>query len=69
MNLWPFEHIFSSLFGQISAEKWGKKCSTGQRFIYTEVISYKIYIIRERGMLEKKSFNLDERDVIPCCIN
>ena len=27
------------------AKKWGKKCSTGQRFIFTEVISYKIYTL------------------------
>ena len=37
------------LFGRISADqakKWGKKCSTGQRFICTEVTSYKIHILR-----------------------
>ena len=26
-------------------KKWGKKCSTGQRFICTEVTSYKIHIL------------------------
>ena len=39
---------FSSLFGWIStdlAKKWGKMCSTGQRFICTEVTSYKIHDI------------------------
>ena len=40
--------LFSSLFGRIStdpAKKWGKKCSTGQGFIFTEVTSYKIYTL------------------------
>ena len=40
--------LFSSLFVQISADlekKWGQKCSTGQRFICTEVTSYKIHIL------------------------
>ena len=27
------------------AKKWGKKCSTGQRFIFTEVTSYKIHTL------------------------
>ena len=51
MNLWPVEHfflIFFSLFVQISTDpdkKWEKKCSTGQRFICTEVTSYKIHIL------------------------
>jgi hypothetical protein len=42
--------LFSSLFGRLSADpakKWGKKCSTGQRFICTEVTSYKIHILVE----------------------
>ena len=42
--------LFSSLFGRISADlakKWGKKCSTGQKFIFTEVTSFKIHILVE----------------------
>jgi hypothetical protein len=27
------------------AKKWGKKCSTGQRFIFTEVTSYQIHTL------------------------
>ena len=51
MNLWPVEHFFPHFLaglGLISADpakKWGKKCSTGQRFICTEVTSYKINIL------------------------
>ena len=30
-----------------SGKKWGKKCSNGQRFICTEVTSYKIHILVE----------------------
>ena len=41
MNLWPVEHFFSA----DPAKKWGKKCSTGQRYICTEVTSYKIHIL------------------------
>ena len=41
-------NTFDSLFFQISADlgkKWGQKGSTGQRFICTEVTSYKIHIL------------------------
>ena len=43
---WTSDHLntFSLLFFQISADlekKWGKKCSTGQKLISTEVTSYK----------------------------
>ena len=41
--------LFSSLFDWSHSKpvkKWGKKCSTGQRFICTEVTSYKIHILR-----------------------
>ena len=37
MNLWAVEHYFFSLWGTSSTTgttKWGKKCSTGQRFIF-----------------------------------
>ena len=40
--------LLSSIFFQISADlekNWGQKCSTGQRFICTEVTSYKIHIL------------------------
>ena len=40
--------LFSSLFFQISTDlekKWEPKSSTGQRFICTEVTSYKIHIL------------------------
>ena len=52
-----FLHLFSNLLKffvpvkncvQISADlekKWEQKCSTGQRFICTEVTSYKIHIL------------------------
>ena len=39
-------------FFQISADlekKWGQKCSTGQRFIFTKVTSYKIHILAGRS--------------------
>ena len=36
MNLWPVEHFFPHLFFQISAD---------QRFICTEVTSYKLHIL------------------------
>ena len=36
MNLWPVEHFFPHLFFKISAD---------QRFIRTEVTSYKIHIL------------------------
>ena len=41
MNLCPVEHFLSGLL----QTQWGKKCSTGQRFICTEVTSYKIHIL------------------------
>ena len=46
MNLWPVEHFFphflagSLLISADPAKKWGNNCSTGQRFICTEVTSY-----------------------------
>ena len=51
MNLWPVEHFFPCFFSRsalISTDlekKWGQKCSTGQRFICTEVTSYKIHTL------------------------
>ena len=51
MNLWPGEHFFphflagSVLISADPAKKWGKKWSPGQRFICTEVTSYKIHIL------------------------
>ena len=51
MNLWPVEHFFPHfltglLCTQIKpVKKWGKKCSTGQRFICTELTSYKIHTL------------------------
>ena len=38
MNFWSDEHSFPHFL-------WGQKCSTGQRFICTEVTSYKIHIL------------------------
>ena len=40
--------LFPSIFVQISADlekKWEQKCITGQRFICTEVTSFKIHIL------------------------
>ena len=48
MNLWPVEHFCPPFFFQISADlekNGGQKCSTGQRFIFTEVTFYKIHIL------------------------
>ena len=51
MNLWPVEHFFphflagSALISTDPAKKWGEKCSTGQRFIFTELTSYKIHTL------------------------
>ena len=51
MNLWPVEHFFPHFLTGLQCtrskpvKKWGKKCSTGQRFICTEVTSYKIHIL------------------------
>ena len=36
--------LFSSLCADLE-KKWGQKCSTGQRFICTQVTSYKIHIL------------------------
>ena len=47
LTSWTF---FSSLFDWLHSKpvkKWGKKCSTSQRFIGTEVTSYKIHILVE----------------------
>ena len=48
MNLWPVEHFCPSVFSR-SMLIWKKtgdqKCSTGQRFIFTEVTFYKIHIL------------------------
>ena len=41
MNLWLVEHFFF----QISTLIWEKKCSISQRFICTEVTSYKNHIL------------------------
>ena len=46
--------LLPSLFFQISADlekKWGQKCSTGQSFICTKVISYKIHILPSTNLL------------------
>ena len=51
MNLWPVEHFCPPFFSRsalISTDlekNGGQKCSTGQRFIFTEVTFYKIYIL------------------------
>ena len=45
-----------TLFFQISTDlekKWGQKCSTGQRFICTEVTSYKIHTLGKINYKEK----------------
>ena len=45
LTIWT---LFSSLFDWFHSKPvkmWGKKCSTGQRFICTEVTSYKIHIL------------------------
>ena len=34
-----------------SGKKWGQKCSTGQRFVCTEVTSYKIHILNDGSKL------------------
>ena len=44
MNLWPVEHFFPHFLSR-SVLKWGKKCSTGRRFICSELTSYKIHIL------------------------
>ena len=48
MNLWPVEDFFSSIWGTLQytgTPNWGKKCSTGQRFICKKITSYKIHIL------------------------
>ena len=52
MNLWPVEHFFPHfltglLCDQSKSEE--KKGSTGQRFICTEVTSYKIHTLEVVG--------------------
>ena len=50
MNLWPVEHFCPPFFSSADLEKkWEQKCSTGQRFICTEVTSYKIHILEGRA--------------------
>ena len=47
MKLWPVEHFYPHFFSRsvlISADL-EKKCLTGQRFLCTEVSSYKIHIL------------------------
>ena len=52
MNLWPVEYVCLPFFSR-SALIWkknrGQKCSTGQRFIFTEVTFYKIHILERLG--------------------
>ena len=43
MNLWPVEHFFPHFLA--GSLMWGKNCSTGQKFICTEVTSYKIHTL------------------------
>ena len=48
MNLWPVEHFCPPFFNQSGTDlekTGGQKCSTGQRFIFTEVTFYKIHIL------------------------
>ena len=45
MSLWLVEHFFLSLFCCVTSQKIRKKCSSGQRFICTELTSYKIPIL------------------------
>ena len=57
MKLWPVEHFWLTFFPNqcwFSADSvliWKKisqKCATGQSFIWTEVTSYKIHILKDR---------------------
>ena len=48
MHLWPVEHYFPPFFSRSALiwKKRGKKCSTGQRFIFSEVLtSYEIHTL------------------------
>ena len=50
MNLWPVEHFFPHFFSRSAListdlEKSEEKCSTGQRFICTEVTSCEIHTL------------------------
>ena len=58
MNLWLDEH-----FCPWSGKNGGQKCSTGQRFIFTEVTFYKIHILAVHD--GKKPFEYDICDY--CC--
>ena len=49
--------LLSSLSVHISTDldkKWGQKCSTGQRFIFIEVTSYKIHTLAMSGSNKNK---------------
>ena len=53
--------LLSPVFFQISADlekNGGQKCSTGQRFIFTEVTFYKIHILK--FVFSKKATKIDE---------
>ena len=71
MHLSPVEHFFphylaiSGLISADPAKKWGKKCSTGQMFICTEVTSYKIHILVAQfaGILQDVMSWIDELTV------
>ena len=51
-NLWPVEHFCPPFFpdqhwsgADLEKKNGGEKCSTGQRFIYVKVTSYKIHTL------------------------
>ena len=53
MNLWPVEHFYSSLFGQISADlerKVRTKVFNWSEVYFIEETSYKVYILVDRGI-------------------
>ena len=65
--------LFSHFLAR-SAKKWGKKCSTGQRFICTIVTSYKIHInYFQEAPFELHFFKVFDRlfytAVLPCRIS
>ena len=49
MDLWPVEHFCPHFFPDSTdlEKKWGQKGSTGQRFICSELTSYKIHILEQ----------------------
>ena len=74
MNLWPVEHFFphflTGLFCVHSkpVKKWGKKRSTGQRFICTKINFLQNPYFNNFGQKYMKSVLFEDSELMEACV-